>query len=247
MVFVILIVLEILGIDQVLPPLENMVSEFFGFTPNLVAAILFGFIGYILAKFVSNLINIGGTFLDRMVDKTGFKDTDKLINILKKVVFIVIFIPFLIQAFNALGLDAISGPANDILADFTALIFEILIAAIILAVFIWGAKYHANFLEDLFRSMGLDRAAEKIQIHNMIGKDQSLSKMVANLVYFFLVFFGIITAVETIGLTKLTEILDQIFVLTGEILYGLIILAVVNYISLLIYNSLQQYESGERK
>ena len=157
-----------------------MVSEFLGFLPNLVAAILFGFIGYILAKFVSNLINIGGTFLDRMVDKTGFKDTDKLINILKKVVFILIFIPFLIQAFNALGLDAISGPANDILADFTALIFEILIAAIILAVFIWGGKYHANFLEDLFRSMGLDRAAEKIQIHNMIGKDQSLSKMVVS-------------------------------------------------------------------
>lgn len=73
MVFVILIVLEILGIDQVLPPLENMVSEFFGFTPNLVAAILFGIISYILAKFVSNLINIGGTFLDRMVDKTGIK------------------------------------------------------------------------------------------------------------------------------------------------------------------------------
>ena len=74
----------------------------------------------------------------------------------------------------------------------------------------------------------------------MIGKDQSLSKMVANLVYFFLVFFGIITAVETIGLTKLTEILDQILVLTGQILFGLIILAVGNYISLLIYNSMSK-------
>ncbi|WP_026915332.1 mechanosensitive ion channel [Christiangramia portivictoriae] len=244
MIIVILIVLEILGVDQVLTPLENMVNEFLSFIPNLVAAILIGFIGYILAKFVSNLINIGGTFLDSMVDKTGFKDTDKLINILKKVVFIVIFIPFLIQAFNALELDAISGPANDILADFTALIGEILIAGIILAVFIWGGKYLANFLEDLFRSMGLDRAAEKIHIHNMIGRDQSLSKIVANLVYFFLVFFGIITAVEIIGLTQLTEILDQILMLTGQILFGLIILAVGNYISLLIYNSMSKADGS---
>ena len=243
MIIVILIVLEILGVDQVLTPLENMVSEFLGFIPNLVAAILIGFIGYILAKFVSNLVNIGGTFLDNMIDKTGFKDTDKLINILKKVVFIVIFIPFLIQAFNALQLEAISGPANDILADFTALIGEILIAGLVLAIFIWGGKYLANFLEDLFRSMGLDRAAEKIQIHNMIGANQSLSKIIANLVYFFLVFFGIITAVEIIGLTQLTETLDQILELTGQILFGLIILAVGNYISLMIYNSMSK--SGE--
>lgn len=240
MIVVILIVLEILGVDQVLTPLENMVSEFLGFIPNLVAAILIGFIGYILAKFVSNLVNIGGAFLDNLIDKTGFKETDKPVNILKKVVFILIFIPFLIQAFNALELEAISGPANDILADFTALIGEIIIAGIVLAIFIWGGKYLANFLEDLFKSMGMDRAAEKIQIHNMIGENQSLSKIVANLIYFFLVFFGIITAVEIIGLTELTETLDQILELTGQILFGLIILAVGNYISLLIFNSMNR-------
>lgn len=244
MIIVILIVLEILGVDQVLTPLENMVSEFLGFIPNLVAAILIGFIGYILAKFVSNLINIGGTFLDNMIDKTGFKDTDKLINILKKVVFILIFIPFLIQAFNALELDAISGPANDILADFTALIGEIIIAGIILAIFIWGGKYLANFLEDLFKSMGLDRAAQKIQIHNMIGANQSLSKIVANLIYFFLVFFGIITAVDILGLTQLSETLDEILEVTGQIIFGLIILAVGNYISLLIYNTMSKTRSN---
>ncbi|MBT8319085.1 MAG: mechanosensitive ion channel, partial [Gramella sp.] len=96
----------------------------------------------------------------------------------------------------------------------------------------------ANFLEDLFKSMGLDNAAEKIQIHNMIGANQSLSKIVANLIYFFLVFFGIITAVELLGLDQLTETLDQILELTGQIIFGLIILAVGNYISLVIYNTM---------
>jgi hypothetical protein len=156
----------------------------------------------------------------------------------------VIFIPFLIQAFNALQMEAISGPANDILADFTELIGEIIIAGIILAVFIWGGRYLANFLEDLFRGMGLDKAAEKIQIHNMIGANQSLSKIIANLIYFFLVFFGIITAVEIIGLTQLTDILNQILEITGQILFGLIILAVGNYISLLIYNSMSKGQNN---
>ena len=238
MIIVILIVLEILGIDQVLTPLENMVDEFLSFVPNIIGAILIGFIGYILAKFVSNLVSIGGSFLDRMVDKTGFKDTDKLVNILKKVVFIIIFVPFLIQAFNALELDAISEPANNILYGFTEMLGEIIIAALILTLFIWGGKFLADFLEDLFKSLGLDTLAEKIQMQNMIGANQSLSKIVANLIYFFLVFFGIITAVEILGLDRLTEILNQILEVTGQIIFGLIILAIGNYISVMIYNTM---------
>ncbi|MGB7841220.1 MAG: mechanosensitive ion channel [Salinimicrobium sp.] len=238
MIIVLLVVLEILGISEVLAPLENMLSEFLMFIPNLIGAFLIAFIGYILAKFVSNLINIGGGIIDRWIDKTGFKDTDKLVDIVRKLVFIIIFIPFLIQAFNTLQLDAISEPANDILYGFTEIIGEIIIAALILAVFIWGGKYLANFLEDLLKSMGLDRAAEKIQLHNMIGAGQSLSKILANLIYFFLVFFGIITAVEILGLSRLTEILSQILEVTGQILFGLVILAIGNYISLLIYNTM---------
>ncbi len=238
MIIVLLIALEVLGISEVLTPLENMLNEFLMFIPNLIGALLIAFIGYVLAKFVANLVNIGGGILDRMVDKTGFKDTDRLVNVLKKLVFIIIFIPFLIQAFNTLRLDAISEPANDILYGFTELIGEIIIAALILMVFIWGGRYLANFLEDLFKSMGMDRTAEKIQIHNMIGSGQSLSRLVANLIYFFLVFFGIITAVEILGLSRLTEILHQILEVTGQILFGLIILAIGNYISLLIYNTM---------
>lgn len=238
MVIVLLIVLEILGISEVLTPLENMLNEFLLFIPNLIGAALIAFIGYVLAKFVANLIRISGGILDKWIDKTGFKDTDKLADILRKVVFIIIFIPFLIQAFNTLQLDAISDPANEILYGFTEMIGEIIIAAVILLVFIWGGKFLADFLEDLFKSLGLDRAAEKIQIHNMIGTGQSLSKLVANLIYFFLVFFGIITAVEILGLSRLSEILNDILDVTGQIIFGLIILAIGNYISLLIYNTM---------
>lgn len=238
MVIVLLVVLEILGVEQVLTPLENMLSKFLGFIPNLIGAVLIGFIGYLLAKFISNLVNIGGNILDRFVDKTGFKDTDKLVKILKKIVFIVIFVPFLIQAFNALQLEAISKPANDILYGFTNMLGEIIVAGLVLAIFIWGGKYLSNFLEDLFRSMGLDRAAEKIQIHNLIGANQSLSKIISNLIYFFLVFFGVITAVEILGLDRLTSTLNEILDITGQILFGLLILALGNYISLLIYNTM---------
>lgn len=238
MIIVVLIVLEILGINQVLTPLQNMVNQFLLFIPNLVAAILIGFIGYLLAKFVSSLILMGGNVLDSLVAKTGYRDTEKFVRILKTVVFIIIFIPFLIQALNALQLNAISQPANNLLSSFIGMIGQILVAGIVLFIFIWGGRFLANFLKDLLRSLGLDRSAEKIQIQNMIGTNQSLSAILANLFFFFIAFFGVITATEILGLNRLTEILNQILNVSGQIIFGLVILAVGNYISLLLYNSM---------
>jgi hypothetical protein len=72
----------------------------------------------------------------------------------------------------------------------------------------------------------------------MIGTNQSLSAILANLFYFFIVFFGVITAADILGLNRLTEILNQILEVSGQIIFGIIILAVGNYISLFIYNAM---------
>ena len=240
MIIVMMIALEILGINQVLVPLQNMVNEFLSFIPNLIAAVLIGGIGYLLAKFVSNLIEMGGNFIDNWAQKTGFKDPEKVVRALKAIVFIVILIPFVIQALNALQMEAISTPANTLLSSFFAMIGNILVAGLIIFLFVWGGKFLANFLTDLLKSFGLDNAAEKIQIENMIGANQSLSRLIANIIYFFLVFLGIITAVQILGLAVLTDILNQVLEVSGQILFGLVILAVGNYISLLIHTTMQK-------
>lgn len=244
LIIVMLIVLEILGINQVLRPLENMLGEFLSFIPNLIGAALIAFIGYILAKFVANLINIGGNLLDKLAARTSFKDTGKLVTILRKVVFIIIFIPFLIQAFNALELRAISEPANDILYNFTAMIGNILLAAAVLILFVWGGKYLCEFLKDLFKSIGIDRFGERIEVATIIGEKQYLSSIAANLIYFFIVFFGVITAVEILELYQLTETLNQILEVTGQIIFGILILAIGNYISLMLYNVMNRAENN---
>ncbi|WP_417444694.1 mechanosensitive ion channel [Joostella sp.] len=238
MIIVIMVVLELLGVSQVLTPVENMVAQILNFVPSIIAGFLIAFAGYLLAKFVSNLINLGGSFLDKLVDKTGFKDTETLVNIIQKVVFILIFVPFLIQAFNALNIKSISEPANLILLKFTDLIGEVLVAAAILVLFIWGGKYLTNLIEDLLKSMKIDSLSEKIQLQKIIGEKQSLAKILSNICYFFIVFFGIITTTEILQLDHLTYTLNEILTLTGQIIFGLLILVIGNYISSLIYNML---------
>src|SRR5690606_15234060 len=55
---------------------------------------------------------------------------------------------------------------------------------------------------------------------------------------FFLVFSGIITAVEVLRLEYLNLILTEVLFITGSIAFGVLILLIGNFISTLIYNAM---------
>ena len=86
--------------------------------------------------------------------------------------------------------------------------------------------------------MGTDNLAAKLKITSMIGEGQSLSKIIAGITYFFLVFFGIVSGIEMLGFERLTHSLHTILHLSGNILFGLIIMVVGNFICFLVYKSL---------
>ena len=181
MLLVLMVVLEAMGISQVLDPLKNMLNQFFGYFPNIIAAGVIGFIGYIISTFVSNLVGMTGNLMDNFALKAGFKDTNKLVDILKKIVFILVLIPFVIQALNTLDLDAITGPANEILSSILNKIPNILGASAIIAIFAYGGKFLTNFLEDILKSLGTDSLPERLQLAGIMGEGQSLSKIISNI------------------------------------------------------------------
>ena len=230
MVVLLLIVLEMLGLSHVLDPIKHMLSEFLGFIPNIVAAGAIGFLGYVIATFISNLVKMAGSFVDRLADKTGFQDTEKLIYFIQKIVFIVIFVPSIIQALNALQLDAITNPANNVLHALTETVPDIIGATLVLIIFSIGGKFLSTFLEELFKNIGLDEFGKKLQLF-IISDDHSLSKVVANIIYFFVVFFGIVTGIEMLGFDRLSEIFHTILNLLGNILFGLVVMVIGNVVA----------------
>lgn len=244
MIIVFLIVLETLGVSSVLTPLQEMIAIFLAFIPHIIAAVIIGFIGYLLARFVSNLVSFGGQMIAKWGAKAGLGQAEQIIKVIRTIVFLIIFIPILIQAINTLQLQAISEPLNALLADFVGMIGNIVLAAVILTAFVWGGRYLVNFLIELFSNLGLDRIANKIHIQNIIGGGQSLSKIVGNILYFFLVFFGLITAVDILGLYQLSDILFEILHVTGAIAFGVVILLIGNFISRLVYDAMIRSEKN---
>jgi len=243
MVIILLIVLEMLGVSYVLDPITNMLNEFLGFIPNILAGLAIVFIGYIIAKFISNLVKMAGSFFDRLANNMGFKEKDKLVHFIQQVVFVIIFIPFIIQGLNALHLEAITNPANNVLHQMLDSVPNIIGAILIISIFVIGGRFITSFVKDLLANLGMDNLVEKLQLKTVLG-EQKLSSIVANIIFYFMVFFGVISGVEMLGLDRLAEVLHTILNLSGNVLFGLIILVMGNFLGSVIYKTMSGSEEN---
>ena len=239
MIIVLMIVLEMLGFTQVLDPLKDMLGQFLGFIPNIVVASIIGFAGYMIATIVSDLVGMASSSLGKYSSKLGLKSEINLPKLIKQLVFIVVFIPVLIAALDALKIEAVSGPLKEMLSTFINAIPNIIAAAIILAVFYVGGKFLSTMGAELLKNLGTDNLADKLNMQSVVGTS-SLSKIIANLSFAFLMVTGIITALDKLNFTKLSEIFSNLLELSGQIFFGLIIMAIGNYVANIAYEALSK-------
>lgn len=238
-VITLLLVLEMMGIHNVLAPLQNMVNEFLGYLPNIVAAGIIGFVGYILATLASEAMGFVSTSAEKMSKKMGLKNPMSLTKLIKQIVFIIVFIPILIVALDALKMKAISEPATAMFNTFLGAIPNIVSAALILGVFYFVGKYITAMLADLLSNLNVDTLGEKVGISKFLG-DMSLSKLIGNLAFFFLMFTAVISASEKLGFDTLNDILHNVFNIAGQVFFGLIILILGSFIANLAADTLQK-------
>lgn len=231
MVIVLMVALDLMGVNNVLEPLQNMVNEFVAFLPNIIAAGIIGYVGYVLAKIVSETVAIGGSFFERNIQKAGISNSVGLLSVLKKVIFVFVFVPILIVAINALNMETLSVPATHMLQQFMDAIPNIVAAAVVVTVFYYLGGFISNMLRDLLFNMNFDSLPKKVGLSEVIGNETSVSKLVGNIAYFFIIFSGIIIAVEKLNFQHMSEILSNLMVLSSKILLGLVILTLGNFIA----------------
>lgn len=232
MIFVFMLVLEKLGMTNVLDPVKNLLNSFLGFIPNIIGAGLVGYIGYMLATIVSELVGLSGDTIQKFSPKLKLPENMNLVGILKKVVFIFIFIPLLIAALNILNMDAISLPATNMLNQFFEAIPRILVAVIIIIFFVVGGRFVTQLLKDLLSSMKLDQLMKNMNLGSFSDK-MNLPNIIGDICFFFIMIFGIMTAIEKLEFHRLTEILNTVIGVSGNILFGLVILIIGNWIATL--------------
>jgi len=197
-IYTLIMVLDMMGVRGVLEPLENMLNQFLGFIPNMIAAGIIAFAGYIIAQIASEATGFVSNSVETFAAKSGVNSSINLSKIIKQLVFIFVFLPVLIVALDTLNLKAISGPATEMLSTFLNSIPNILAAAITIGVFFIGGKFVVGMLTDLLQNIGVDDMSQKMGIADIVGNN-SMSKMIGNVAFFFILFAGVIAGVERLN------------------------------------------------
>jgi hypothetical protein len=244
MLIAIPLILEPLGMQGILAPLQSMVQKFLTFLPNLIgAAVIFG-IGYIVATVAKKAVAgvLSATNFDGWLSRAGMGNAN-LGNALANLVFVLLIVPIGIAALDALKIDAISTPATAMLRTMMDAVPNIIGAGIIIGLSFIIARFASSVLSSLLPGLGVDTVGEKIGLTNELG-GSSISRIAANLAFAAIMIFGFIEGAKILNFAILSEMLAQILSLGGRILLGSAIIAAGVFIANFIANLVGSTKSG---
>lgn len=163
-----------LQIEGLMTPLSTMTSDLLGILPNLFAAVIIGVVGWIIAKAVRGLVSnlLAATGIDRFSESHADTRGMKLSQLGGTLAFILVIVPTLIAALDALRIEAISRPLTRMLDVFLQAVPNVIAAAAILILAWFIGRFVAQLVARLLSNLGFDRLPERIGLGHVFASGQ---------------------------------------------------------------------------
>lgn len=268
-------ILNTLELNQALLPVQTLITQIISILPNILAAVLIAFAGWLLAtvvrRIVTNLLASAG--IDRLGTRFGLQQRttgQSLSAIIGTIVYVLILIPVAIAALNALRIDAISVPAVAMLQQILNALPAIFTAVFVLIAAYFLGRFVGDLVTNILSSLGFDN------IFSILGLPQTRvrrttpppvdaprdystppdavtaattsrtpSEIVGIVVLVGIMLFATVAAVDILNIPALTSLVSGIVVIFGRILAGLAVFAVGLFLANLAYNIITS--SGDRQ
>ena len=219
-------ILGTLKMEGLLVPVQGMVDKILGMLPNIFAAAVIVLVGWFVARIlrdlVQNLLQVVG--FDRLGEKAGLTGNVSLSQLTGLMVFIFVFIPALVASLNTLQIEAISGPATQMLGAFMAAIPDIFAAVIILSIAFVIARFLSALVSRMLSGLGVNELPEKIGIASTKADGFYLSSFVGRVVSVFIMLFAGVEAANRLGFAQVSDIVSTLIEFAGQVLLGGVIL-----------------------
>ena len=192
-------ILDAYNLGGLLDPVRAMVGKALAMLPNVFAAFVIGFVGWLLGKVLAGLVTniLAAAGADQGAHRLGLDATVRISQIVGTIVLIFVFVPALIAALDVLKIEAISRPATDMLGKLLAAVPNIVAAALILVVTYYVAKFAAGLLARLLAGIGFDSLPEKLGLASVFAGGTQPSRLVSLLVLFFAMLFATVGSGES--------------------------------------------------
>ncbi len=249
--FILLVVLTMvlgqLELDGLFAPLTNMVDKIFSFIPNILIAGVVFVVGYIIAKVVRGIVtNLVSTFdVQKLALKAGLSEQNSLPNIAGSLAFLVVIIPTIIAALNALKIDVIARPATNMLNKIMEALPNIFMAAAILIVTFYVVRMVANIIKGLIENTQINQLPAKVGLQETMG-DKKISDLVSYAIIFFAMLFAAIAAADLLGFEPISAIIAMFIAFGANIILGAIILFIGFWLANIIAGVVERSEQGSQ-
>ena len=249
--FILLVVLTMvlgqLELDGLFAPLTNMVDKIFSFIPNILIAGVVFVVGYIIAKVVRGIVtNLVSTFnVQELASKAGLNEKNSLPNIAGSLAFLLVIIPTIIAALDALKIDVIARPATNMLNKIMDAVPNILMAVAILVLTFYVIRMVANIIKGLLENTQINQLPAKVGLQKTMG-DQKISDLVGYAIIFFAMLFASIAAANLLGFEAISAIITMFIAFGANIILGAIILFIGFWLANIIAGVVERSEKGSQ-
>ena len=218
--------------DGLLQPIHAMMDELLTFIPKLLAAaaiLAAGWFGArILQRVVTNLLAAVG--VDQVGEKIGLGTalgTRKLSGLAGLVVYVFILFNVILASLNALSLEAITGPASEMLAQVLQVIPRLLAASVLLTLAFYIGRLVSQLLTGVLAGAGFDSVLEKLGLSKMSSESAKRpSEIAGTLLLTALMLFASIEAAGLIGFANLAVLLTRLLEFAGQLALGIVVFGV---------------------
>lgn len=280
LLFFLPLILDVLQLQGPLAPVQNLLNQILLALPRILTAILIGVIGWFIARIVRTIVTnfLAAVGINQIGTRIGLTRTAgglSLSALLGTIAYVLVLIPTVIAALNALQIEAISAPAVAMLQQIFNALPKIFTAVLILAIAYVIGRFVADLVARILTSIGFNN------IFNWLGfsappatpatnpfaevppEDLSLgqstvippttpslprqtpSEIVGIIVLVGIMLTGAVAAVEKLDFAVLTEIVNAILAVLGNVLIGLVVLGIGLYLANLAFSLISR--SGGRQ
>lgn len=199
--------LQQINLPGVAAPLQSLLDRITTeYLPRLGSAVLLLGAAFLVATLLRAVVRRGASMLnaDSWFSKHAALEEGEQVSVsesLATAVFWFVFLLFLPAVLDALGVEAIAQPIQDVFEEFLGYIPNIFGAAVTLLIGWFVARVVRQVVSNLMAALGSDSFGERLGFSG----ERSLSKMVGTVLYTFILLFAIISALDSLSIDAISQ------------------------------------------
>ncbi len=247
-------ILDTLGLQQALQPVEVLVTEVISILPNILGAVLIAAVGWFVANIVRRIVTnlLAATGIDDLGRQFGLSratGAQSLSSIIGTIVYVLILIPVAIAALNTLRIDAISVPAIAMLQQILNALPAIFTAIAILVVAYFVGRFLADLVTSILTSIGFNNIFSVLGLPTPTRRvvisaeeptptptSRTPSEIAGIIVLVGIMLFATVAAINILNIPALTALVSGIVIISGRILAGLVVFAIGLFLANLAFS-----------